>query len=271
VFCDGTPVSRATITGIISICDEVPPRIKLFCQHCRAVTLLVAATEIFSKIIFTKQKEFAMKLIIKSSILIGSLLLSASAFADEGKIEITGSMTIMTPGSYILLNDVVGTHTAISINSSNVKLDLNGFTVSSINSRGITISSGNKNIEVTNGAVTAPAGHGIYVPGKSETPRNIKFSNLRISDNAFYGISLEFNSGFIIEDCLISGNILGIYAFKPGLVANNVISNNDVGIRASNIVEDKLGYRANVLFGNATNIDGGVNLGNNLCSGVICP
>jgi parallel beta-helix repeat protein len=215
-------------------------------------------------------KEFAMKLAIKS-LFLGSLMLSVSVYADEGRIDITGPTIITAPGSYILLNDVVGNSFGININSSNVKLDLNGFTVRSINSRGITIGSGHKNIEVTNGAVTGSGGHGIYVPGASEIPRNIKFSNLRISDNAFYGISLEFNSGFTIQDCLISSNIWGIYAFKPGLVVNNVISKNDKGILASNIAADKLGYHSNVLFGNTTDVSGGVNLGNNLCSGILCP
>jgi hypothetical protein len=204
----------------------------------------------------------------------GSLLFSAAVYADEGKIDITGPTNISAPGSYILVNDIVGTFSGIIIDSSNVKLDLNGFTVShtgAMTADGIVIDPGHKNIEVTNGAVTGFTRHGIFVPGKSAMGRNLKFSNLRISGNAIDGIGLEANSGFIVQDCLISGNAQGIYAVLPGLVVNNVISNNGTGISSTFSATNKLGYRSNVLFGNTTNVSGGANLGNNLCSGVICP
>lgn len=213
-----------------------------------------------------------MKLKSKLLAVFGSLLFSVTVCADEGRIDITGPTNITAPGSYILVNDMVAAFTGIYIDSSNVKLDLNGFTVSGGREDGITILPGHVNIEVTNGAVTGFGRHGIFVPGKSATGRNLKFSNLRVSDNKIDGIGLEGNSGFLIQDCMISGNTLGIYAFMPGLVINSVISNNSsTGIASTFSPANKLGYRSNVLFGNATNVSGGTNLGENLCSGAICP
>lgn len=206
-------------------------------------------------------------------ILLGSLLLSASAYADEGKIDITGPTTISAPGSYILVNDVVGTFTGIYIDSSNVKLDLNGFTVSHTGANigdGIAILPAHKNIEVTNGAITGHTRHGIFVPGKSGSARNIKLSNLRISDNAISGISMEGNPGYIIDDCVISGGALGIYTFGAGLILNNVIGNTTSGGLVA--YSNRVGYRSNVFFSNTPDVSGsGTNLGDNLCSGVLCP
>lgn len=210
---------------------------------------------------------------LKIELLILSLLLSTSALADEGKIDITGPTNISAPGSYILVNDVVGTFTGIYIDSSNVKLDLNGFTISHAGANlgdGVAILPGHKNIEITNGAITGHTRHGIFVPGKSSTPRNIKISNLRISDNAITAISLEGNPGFIIEDSVISGGAIGIYSFAAGLVLNNVIGNNSSGGLVA--YSNRLGYRSNVFYGNTPDVSGsGTNLGDNLCSGALCP
>ncbi len=206
-------------------------------------------------------------------IVLGSLLFSAAAYADEGKIDITAPISITAPGSYILLNDIAGAFTTIYIEASNVKLDLNGFTVGHTGSNigdGISILGSAKNIEITNGAVSGATRHGIFVPGKSAASRNIKISKLRISDNAISGISMEGNSGYIIEDCVISGSALGIYTFAAGLVLNNVIGNTTSGGLVA--YSNRVGYRSNVFFSNTPDVSGsGTNLGNNLCSGVVCP
>ena len=216
-----------------------------------------------------------MKPIVRLLFVSFLISVSASVHADEGKIPITDAAFITAPGSYILVNDVVTTLHGIEISVSNVKLDLNGFTVSSAGTRygdGIDVTNDAKNVEITNGAVVGFLRHGIFIPGASATSRNIRLSKLRISDNGFNGVAFEFNSGFIVEDCLISGNQIGIYAMKPGLLINNVISeNSNLGILASPFRADKLGYRSNVLFGNGKDIADGANLGNNLCSGESCP
>src|SRR5688572_5446592 len=112
-------------------------------------------------------------------------VLSAAAYADEGKIPVTGPINISAPGSYILVNDIAGSFTTVYIEASNVKLDLNGFTVGHTGGQlgdGISILGNVKNIEITNGTISGTTRHGIFVPGSSATARNIKLSNLRISD-----------------------------------------------------------------------------------------
>lgn len=214
-----------------------------------------------------------MNLKTRLLIALGSLLFSAAVYADEGRIDVTGPMTISTPGSYILVNDVVATFSGIYIDSSNVKLDLNGFTISQTGANsgdGVAILPGHSNIEVTNGAITGFNRHGIFAPGKSATPRNIKISDLRISDNTITAISLEGNPGFLIQDCVISGGAIGIYSFAAGLVLNNVIGNSTSGGLVA--YSNRLGYRSNVFYSNTPDVSGsGTNLGDNLCSGALCP
>ena len=208
----------------------------------------------------------------KLLIVLGLFLSPAAVLADEGRIDVTGPMTISTPGSYILVNDISASFTGVFIDSSNVKLDLNGFTISGGNDDGITILPKHMNVEVTNGAVTRFSRHGVFVPGASPISRNIKISRLRISENKIDGISMEGNTGFLIDDCLISHNGgTGIYAFSSGLVLNNVINGNSTGLFGAAAGTGRLGYRSNAFFSNSTNVSGGTNLGSNLCSGAICP
>lgn len=214
-----------------------------------------------------------MQVNIKSLILVGSFLLSAAAYADEGRIYISGPTTISAPGSYIVVNDIVATFTGIYIDSSNVKLDLNGFTVSHTGANigdGVAILPGYNNVEVTNGAITGFTRHGVFVPGKSATGRNIKLNRLRISDNAISGISLESNQGFIVDDCMITNGKIGIYANGAGLVLNSLVS--DAGSGLVSYSGGRTGYRSNVFSNNAPDVSGTpTNLGENLCSGAICP
>jgi hypothetical protein len=200
------------------------------------------------------------------------LFACTGALADEGRIPITGPVIITTPGSYVLVNNIEAPFSGVVIRASNVKVDLNGFTVSPVagaNGSGVIVEPGHKNIEVTNGTITGFANHGIYVPGAEQPGRNLKFSHLRISEIRGVGISLENNAGFIVEDCLITGNNWGIYGTAAGLILNNVIGSNSRGLV---VYSKQIGYRSNVFYGNGTDIDGQIsNLGNNLCSGASCP
>jgi hypothetical protein len=214
---------------------------------------------------------------MKTKLLAWICCLSAcyGASAKDGQIAITGATTITEPGSYVLVNDlVVDFSRGIHIAASNVKVDLNGFTVrlrlvATAFADGISIAPEIKNIEVTNGAITGFTRHGIFVPGAVPGSRNIRLSHLRISDNGAVGISMEGNPGFIIEDNLITGNRIGIYASAAGLMLNNVIGGNaNKGLMS---FSSELGYRSNVFYSNVIDVEGtATNLGNNLCSGVLC-
>jgi len=213
------------------------------------------------------KKHFAVALTL------ASLALASPVYAVEGKIEITGTTNITAPGSYILVNNINAT-SGFYISSDNVKLDLNGFTISSaggFSTDGITIFN-HKNVEISNGTITGFPRHGIFAPGSSTTPNNIKLRNLNVTNNTIFGISLENHPGFIIEDCAISGNgASGIYANGAGLIQNNIIGNNNNGMTSYSA--GKAGYRQNVFFNNtASSVSGSaMNLGSNICNGVLCP
>jgi hypothetical protein len=219
------------------------------------------------------KREMIMKKIHSLVLAAIAVVASAVAYADEGRIAVTAPINISAPGSYILQNDIAGAFTTVYIEASNVKLDLNGFTVGHTGANmgdGISILGNVKNIEITNGTVSGATRHGIFVPGKSATARNIRIHNVRLSDNAITAISLEGNPGYIVENCNISGGAIGIYSFGGGLILNNVISNTTSGGLVA--YSNKVGYRSNVFFSNAPDVSGsGTNLGDNLCSGVICP
>jgi parallel beta-helix repeat protein len=207
------------------------------------------------------------------SIVLALAALGAVAHADEGRIAVTGTMTITAPGSYILVNNITST-SGFYIQSSNVKLDLNGFTISSaggFSTDGITIGKV-RNIEITNGTITGFPRHGIFAPGGSLTsPSNIKLRNLSISDHRVTGISLENHAGFLIDNCTISNNTgVGVYANGAGLMLNNVIGANTTGL--ASFSAGKMGYRLNVFHNNSQSVSGSaMNLGSNICDGVACP
>ena len=117
------------------------------------------------------------------------LLISATAQADEGRILITAPQVITTPGSYLLANELACTKFCIEIEASDVKLDLTGFTLRQApghSSSGVLFGVNTKNIEVTNGAITGFPVCGVHVSGTSQFGRNLRISNLRISDNVIF-------------------------------------------------------------------------------------
>ena len=215
--------------------------------------------------------------------IIATFLLAASAaFAAEGRIEIAGATTITSPGSYILVANVDAVGTGIRIESDNVKLDLNGFTIrqasAGLGRDGILVAPGAsvRNIEITNGTIEGFTRHGIYVVGPFKTG-NLHLHNLRISQNRFAGVRSESRARFLIEDCEIANNGIGIRGPITGLVTNNIVAENRrVGGLIGEPGNTAFGYRSNVFDTNTiadntpADVVGGVNLGANLCSGSVC-
>ena len=215
--------------------------------------------------------------------LLVTLLLSDLAGADEGRIEISAPTMITEPGSYILINNIDAEETAIEISSGDVKLDLNGFTVRQSGSAFVSgivvmpIQSTSRNIEITNGTIAGFRRNGIYFLGPSQTG-NIHLQNLRVVGNGFTGIRIDSPSVYIIEDCLVSANSVGIIGRFAGLVINNVIAENrGGGGLLGRFGPTAHGYRSNVFVNNTTvdnlpnDVSGGINLGSNLCTGMLCP
>jgi Periplasmic copper-binding protein (NosD) len=203
------------------------------------------------------------------------ILSSNSAFADT-RIPISAPTNITTPGSYVLTNDIVATgYFGLRISASDVTIDFNGYTLSygGVQSfvDGIGIDPSTNNIQILNGTVKSFTRHGIFLPGQSAKSSNLTLKNMRVLENRFNGISVESNTGYVIEDSVISKNqSIGIYANGGGLLLNNFISDNKYGLVSYS--GGALGFRSNVFSNNAVNTSGtATSLGNNLCGVTVCP
>jgi hypothetical protein len=132
---------------------------------------------------------------------------------------------ISTSGSYYLTTNLnVTSGNAITINANQVTLDLNGFTISSVEASptgvGILLASpaGSSDITIRNGHITGSvtnngdiySGHG-FVSGISYTtnaPNNVRVSDVSVSGCLSNGIFLSFASS-MVESCTVQtvGNI----------------------------------------------------------------
>jgi parallel beta-helix repeat protein len=138
--------------------------------------------------------------------------------------------TISQPGFYYLKGNLTSSAAghAITINSSNVTLDLMGFTLTGPGAAagdGIHINSGMRQVEVRNGNIQGfNQGYGIYSTFASEG-RSHRLANLKVQ-TCYMGIVGDAN-GIIITGCEASGNVFGIWSCAFGAVIDkNTCSNN---------------------------------------------
>jgi hypothetical protein len=174
------------------------------------------------------------------------ILFSLPAFAVDGvtlinqaTVAATGGFPykITQPGSYKLsgnLSVTSGSIDGIDINVDNVVLDLNGFSITSVDTTctGTPVSScssagasgiqtGHQNVTIRNGSVT---GFG-------------------------YGFNLNGGAGYLLEEVHASGNFYGMW-LSHGIVRRSTFSNNLNGLIAQNaVVQD------NSVNGNSLGID----------------
>jgi parallel beta-helix repeat protein len=131
--------------------------------------------------------------------------------------------TISSPGFYYLGGNLTysGTGYAITVNTSQVTLDLMGFSLTglgTISDRGISVN-GN-NVEVRNGSVIK-FNYGIYANGLTQRLANLKASN------CYIGIYLNGGYGGIITNCQASNNTSGIAVNGGGVIIDkNIVRNN---------------------------------------------
>jgi parallel beta-helix repeat protein len=203
------------------------------------------------------------------------ILSSGKVFADT-RIPISAPTSISTPGSYVLTNDIVATgYFGLRISASDVTIDFNGYTLSYGGVQGfvdgISIDRSVSNIQIFNGTVKSFTRYGIFLPGQSSKSSNLTIKNMRVLENRIGGISVESNTGYVIEDSVISKNQeTGIYANGAGLLLNNLVSDNKYGLVSYS--GGALGFRSNVFSNNSVNNSGtATNLGNNLCGVTVCP
>jgi hypothetical protein len=148
----------------------------------------------------------------------------------DSRVPITnGGFNISQPGSYYLATNInVTTGNAISINTSGVTLDLNGFTISSTASPnsgfGVLISSGLSDITIRNGHIRGGVtnnGSNVYsgpgfqagVLAVGSAPLNVRISDLTVSGCSLYAISLPLDSSSSVEHCSVTScGGFGIFA-----------------------------------------------------------
>ena len=128
--------------------------------------------------------------------------------------------TITQPGSYYLTTNLnVTSGDAITINTNQVTLDLNGFTISSTTASAsgyaiqLAVPGGNSDITIFNGhiksGVTNNAGvfagpgfrSGIDEPGV--TVQNVRVTGVSVSGILSYGIYLGVNNSSVVESCTV--------------------------------------------------------------------
>jgi parallel beta-helix repeat protein len=137
-------------------------------------------------------------------------------------------MTINTPGSYYLAENITTTAGGIDIYANGVTLDLSGFTLAGGTGSGIYIEA--NNVSVTNGTITGWDNSGV----NGQEANNSIFTNLRLYNNGNDGLSA--GNGSIIKDCVARDNAYGGITGENGAVVSNCIaySNTLDGIRVAN-------------------------------------
>jgi parallel beta-helix repeat protein len=191
---------------------------------------------------------------------------------------------ITEPGNYRLNTNLVGItlNAVISIESSDVTLDLNGFSISAVAT--VIVANGG-NIAIFNGSINAGDGAGISLGGS-----NCRVEKLRIGGkNGIFLTGTDgtngtncivknntvqaFRTGISCSGCVVSGNTVttteeAVVASNSSLVVGNRVSGGNIALTA----DDTTGYAQNVLHGGNADVIGGVQIGENLCvTSKICP
>jgi hypothetical protein len=196
----------------------------------------------------------------------------SSDTAVQTSIEVQLPISITEPGNYRLNTNLVGItpNVVISIESSDVTLDLNGF---SIRGGGPGISAVGSDVAILNGSINVGDGWGVRVLSGS----NCRIEGLRVGGRD--GISLggtncivknnsveASRSGIICSGCVVSGNTVSVLS-SVGIDATDsslVVGNRATGNPALS-ADDTTGYAQNVLRGFTADVMGGVQIGQNLC------
>lgn len=164
--------------------------------------------------------------------------------------------TINTPGSYyVTTNLLVAVNDGIVITANNVTLDLNGFTISSIQNstthgKAIALGSGSgpvSNITIRNGFITGDVtnngatfggsgfGYGIFQFG-GQPPSNVRVSGVTVSGCLYVGIHLG-GSNTVVESCCVNtAGSYGIYA--QSISGSTAVNCGSYGIYATDRAND---------------------------------
>jgi len=133
-------------------------------------------------------------------------------------------LSITLPGSYYLVEDITASAGGISIGTTCVTIDLNGFALygAGFAGDGISTVAGVENVEIRNGVVFSWGQDGIDMTNAT----NVRLLDLRVTDNVGNGVVLGDDS--VLRDSTINGNTgNGVELVGQGsLVQDNVIHSN---------------------------------------------
>ncbi|MFZ0258246.1 MAG: hypothetical protein WAN46_22025 [Gammaproteobacteria bacterium] len=201
-------------------------------------------------------------IIVASMVTIFSLNYAGLSIADEVPSvpeEILDSPKVFQyPGSYRLEGNIIAAHpgNAIEIMAPDVTLDMNGYSISSLSSSSVGISSFMENVTVMNGSVRGFSQAGIDLQGRNCRIQNVRVTNSGIGVSAFENCLVQDNTltdntgpGLVFPPALPSPPDL----FGPGMpvFANNIINNNNGGNQSPQVEGAGLEIGTNVC-GNKT-------------------
>jgi hypothetical protein len=155
----------------------------------------------------------------------------------EARTAITNTaspVTISQPGSYYLTHNLtVSTGDGIDINTNDVTLDLNGFTISSTaasaTGTGILLNNGWSDITIGNGHIRGVGtnnGSGVFSGGgfaygiktSGAVPENVLVSRISVSACRFDGLSLSGQNSTVVEACTV--RTVGGYGILASTIKN---------------------------------------------------
>jgi parallel beta-helix repeat protein len=167
----------------------------------------------------------------------------------EPRIPISQSdipLTISTPGSYYLTEDVNSASTAITVNVNDVTIDLMGYKIvgpDSGTNDGIYMF-GRSNVEIRNGTVRDFGRYGIYELGW-QFGNGHRIIDIRLVENAQGGINMS-GKNHLVKDCTVRNNGgYGIYVSYAGTVIGNTVyksGGQGIGVGNGCKVADNLVY-----------------------------
>ncbi|MBX7244611.1 MAG: hypothetical protein K1X53_03880 [Candidatus Sumerlaeaceae bacterium] len=168
-------------------------------------------------------------------------------------------ITISQPGSYYLTGNLtdVGPGAGVSITTSGVKLDLNGYSIIGTGGGGTLgvacNTAGVKNLEVCNGRITN-CNIGISFNNVS----NAWVHDMNLSGNQNVGVRV--GAGAIVEDCVANdlssptSNVYGIFVSSDSTVRQCQVANIQSAAASSNAIGISGGIGASVLNCSASNV-----------------
>lgn len=210
-----------------------------------------------------------------------SLLSSLYCVSGYGATVITAlPYTITQPGAYVLTKNltVAGPIVAITINASNVSVDLKGFLItgpgSNIGGHGIEVPSSSSNVTIQNGAIFNFY-ESIVLNGPDATIQNLRLEGTAVgviaqnitscliqncsivSTGSNVGIALSSCSDIAVRNNRIVNGIDGIYSDGNNWFISNYIGSCTTGLNLS--PNDK--YQGNVTTLCTTPFSGGIAVG----------